>query len=117
MNNDVSVLRTIIGYCADIENAINRFGNDKGNFLDDTEYQYACSFCITQIGEVVKRLSFELTEKYTEIGWSEIAKMRDFLNHSYHNINLSIVWEALTEDIPLLKEACERILIDISQKG
>jgi len=42
--------------------------------------------------------------------------MRDFLNHSYHNINLSIIWNALSRDVPSLKEACERILDDISQK-
>ena len=114
MDNDVSVLRTIVKYCTDIENAMNRFGNDKSSFLEDIEYQYTCSFCIAQVGEVVKRLSFELTEKYTEIEWSDIAKMRDFLNHSYHNINLSTVWETMTKDIPSLKEACERIIGDIS---
>ncbi|MCL2607491.1 MAG: DUF86 domain-containing protein [Methanomassiliicoccaceae archaeon] len=113
-SKDISILQTIVRYCTDIENAVDRFGNDKGDFLEDTEYQYACSFCISQIGEVVKRLSLELTERYTEIEWSEIAKMRDFLNHSYHNINLSTVWEAVTEDAPLLKEVCERILRDIS---
>jgi len=67
MDNDASILQTIVKYCTDIENAMDRFGNDKGSFLEDIEYQYTCSFCIAQIGEVVKRLSSELTERYREI--------------------------------------------------
>jgi uncharacterized protein with HEPN domain len=93
---------------------MDRFGNDEDSFLEDVEYQYTCSFCIAQIGEIVKRLSFEVTEKYKEISWSKIAKMRDFLSHSYHNINLSTVWKAISRDVPSLKEVCEKILKDIS---
>jgi len=113
-SSDISVLQTILRYCTDIENAMGRFGKDKDSFLEDTEYQYTCSFCIAQIGEVIKRLSFEVTEKHKEISWSNIAKMRDFLNHSYHNINLSTVWKAISRDVPLLKAVCENILRDIS---
>ena len=113
-SSDISLLQTIVRYCTDIENAMDRFGNDEDSFLEDVEYQYTCSFCIAQIGEVVKRLSSELTKRYTEISWDKIAKMRDFLNHSYHNINLSTIWKAISRDAPSLKDACERILIDIS---
>ena len=93
---------------------MDRFGNDEDSFSEDVEYQYTCSFCIAQIGEVVKRLSSEFTGRYTEVSWDKIAKMRDFLNHSYHNINLSTVWKAISRDVPSLKEACEKILSDIS---
>jgi len=115
MDNDASILRTIVKYCTDIENAMERFGNDEDSFLEDVGYQYICSFCIAQIGEVIKRLSPKLTDRYKEISWSKIAKMRDFLSHSYHDINLSIVWKAISRDVPSLKAVCERILDDISK--
>ena len=114
MDSDISLLQIIVRYCTDIENAMDRFGNDEDSFLEDIEYQYTCSFCIAQIGEVVKRLSPELTGRYREISWDKIAKMRDFLNHSYHSINLSTVWKAISRDVPSLKETCEKILRDIS---
>ena len=110
MDNDAKVLKQIVKYCEGIENAMERFGSDEEDFLDDIEYQYTCSFCITQIGEMVKRLSAKTTERHQEVPWSKIAGMRDVIAHEYGNVNLNIVWITANERVPTLKSTCEEIL-------
>jgi len=110
MNDDMKVLKLIIKYCEGIENAMNRFGRDEEDFLGDTEYQYTCSFCLTQVGEMVKRLSARITEEHPEIPWNKIAGMRDIISHEYGKVNMNIVWITINERIPALKDTCEKIL-------
>jgi len=117
MGNDLKLLKIIIKYCKGIENAVNRFGDDEGVFLEDSDYQYTCSFCITQIGEAVKRLSPKITEDHPEIPWNKIAGMRDFIAHEYGNINLNVVWITIDEKIPELKYTCEKILKELETRN
>jgi uncharacterized protein with HEPN domain len=79
MRNDKVLLRTIIHYCNEIEYTMEETGKDIDDFLDNKISQYACSFCIEQIGRNVKDLSQELTDRYHEVPWSDIAGMRDVL--------------------------------------
>ncbi|MCL2143490.1 MAG: DUF86 domain-containing protein [Methanomassiliicoccaceae archaeon] len=76
-------------------------------------FQESCSFCLLQIGGVVKYLSEGLTEKYPQIRWRGISGMRNIIAHGYENINLNALWFSITEDIPVLKAACKKILKDI----
>ena len=106
-------IRTIIMYCENIEDNINRFGNNMEDFLDDPAYQQSCSFCVTQIGENIKPIISELNGKCKEIQWKDIAGMRDVISHGYHNIDLDRIWIFITEEVPVLKETCKRILYDL----
>jgi uncharacterized protein with HEPN domain len=62
-------------------------------------------------------LSKRLTEKYSEISWRNIAGMRDIIAHGYDGIILETMWVSITEDIPVLKDVCERILNDLGSNG
>lgn len=42
---DLSILRHILRYCEQIENAVNRFGSDMETFLSDDVYNNAVSLC------------------------------------------------------------------------
>ncbi|MFN4319542.1 MAG: DUF86 domain-containing protein [Aquificaceae bacterium] len=69
--------------------------------------------CIEVIGEAVKNLSKELTGKYPDIPWKEMAGMRDFLIHKYYDVDLEIVWDTIKAEIPQAKPLIEKVLIDI----
>jgi uncharacterized protein with HEPN domain len=68
-----------------------------------------------QIGERIKRISKELTSRYDTVEWKDLAGFRDVLSHGYGNVNLNIVWETITTEIPFIKKECESILNDLKQ--
>jgi uncharacterized protein with HEPN domain len=113
MNRDIQHIETIIRYCDNIEEATLLFGKDEEDFLSNVHFQNACAFALSQIGEIVKRLSPNLTSNYTETEWSDIAKLRDVISHKYDGIELRVVWEIIILDVPPLKKECESILADL----
>ena len=113
MNPDAKILETMIRYCDNIAEAIQLFGNDIEDLCENIHYQNDCAFILVQIGEIVKRLSPELRNRYPKTEWSDIAKLRDRITHKYHSIEFQILWEIITDDVPLLKKDCESILVDM----
>lgn len=64
---------------------------------------------MTLIGEISKKVS-ETTKDKLDLPWKEIIGFRDMAIHDYFRVNLNIVWDTLTEDIPKLKEKIEESL-------
>ena len=62
------------------------------------------------IGEAVKSISDNIKRRYPEIEWREIAKTRDKLIHSYFGVDLDVVWDIVTIDIPRLRQQIEEII-------
>ena len=66
--------------------------------------------CIIQIGELVGRLSDEFIEEHNDVPWHAIKAMRNLHAHDYERVDLEIVWDTLTNEIPELKETIEKML-------
>ena len=47
---------------------------------------------------------------HTEMLWKDIKQMRNVVAHRYGAFDFDILWETVTDDIPVLKEFCERII-------
>lgn len=62
------------------------------------------------IGEAVRALSTETTQKHSEIAWKRIVGMRDILVHNYFNIDTAIVWAVIENDLPVLKQQIAELL-------
>ena len=83
-------------------------------FSNDLKTQDAIIRNIEIIGEAIKYLSNNIKTKYRHIPWKEIAGTRDRLIHGYFGVNIDIVWEIATIDIPKLKVEIEKIKNEIS---
>ena len=55
-------------------------------------------------------------KKYRHIPWKAIAGMRDKLIHDYINVDLDMVWETATKDVPLLIPQIQAIIDDLEKK-
>ncbi len=62
------------------------------------------------IGEAARQVSPETRERHSEVRWLDIADMRNRLAHGYADINLDIVWDVLSQEVPPLISQLERIL-------
>ena len=62
------------------------------------------------IGEAARAVSPEYRAGHSTVPWKQIVGMRDRLVHGYFDINLDVVWETVTHDLPPLIAALERLL-------
>ena len=117
LQRDLRLLEHMEEYCADIQSAIEQFGNDFNSFTESHAYQYTVAFCILQIGELANKLSPELRAASSlEMNWRQIKSMRNIVVHDYGNIDPEIVWSVITKDIPKLRSFCTALLNDHSSE-
>ena len=54
------------------------------------------------LGEATKSLSNDFRDTHSQFPWRQIAGMRDILIHTYGTVDLSIVWEVVSIELPVL---------------
>jgi len=64
------------------------------------------------IGEAARGISDDFREAHPDLPWKSMAGMRDRLIHGYFDVNLDVVWETLTEDLPPLIAKLEKTVAD-----
>jgi uncharacterized protein with HEPN domain len=62
------------------------------------------------IGEAVRHLSAASDELPPSIPWADIAGMRNILVHEYFGVDLRIIWQTITIDLPPLQAELRRIV-------
>lgn len=62
------------------------------------------------IGEATKHIPEEITEKYPDVPWKEMAGMRDKLIHEYLGVKLEVVWETIKKRLPKVKTLIKDVL-------
>jgi uncharacterized protein with HEPN domain len=62
------------------------------------------------IGEAAYALPEELRDQRPDIPWTEIIGMRHILVHDYFVIDIDIVWDAVEQDLPPLRDKIAEML-------
>ena len=62
------------------------------------------------IGEAASAVTEDIRKRAPQIPWKEIAGTRNRLVHGYFDVDLDIVWEIVTADLPPLITALERLI-------
>ena len=94
---------------SDIREAIQRISDysaalDYSRFVDDTKTQDAVIRNLEILGEATKRLSAEFRTAHAGVPWKSMAAARDRLIHHYFGVNLDIVWQIVTIELPKVIE-------------
>lgn len=78
----------------------------------DTNRMLALSLVkdIEIVGEAASRVSPPTRATLPAIPWSQIVRMRNRLIHAYFNVDLDIVWDVVSHDLPPLIRELEAAL-------
>lgn len=76
----------------------------------DENLRLALTHLVQVIGEAARQVSPDCTDRHPEIPWQEIVGMRHKVVHDYLGVDEDIVWQVVTEDLPPLVAALEKML-------
>ena len=85
----------------------------KEQFFASQEKQDSVLYRIEIIGEAVKRIPFDLRQRYDTVPWKNIAGTWDRIIHDYVAVDLDVMWEIVQVHIPKLKRQLSEIKKDI----
>ena len=97
-------LTDILGAVEAISSHTKRGGLDDGLVFDAVRVR------LIEIGEAVKAITPDLLAREPDIPWTDIAGMRDYLAHHYFDTVHAIVATTVSNDLPPLVAAVERLL-------
>lgn len=83
-------------------------GRDR--FAAEEDLQIVLTHLVQVIGEAASRLSAEVAARHPDVPWRQIVGMRNRVVHDYFEVDLDILWTAVTDDVPRLARRVRRIL-------
>ena len=94
---------------ADVLAAIDRIRryvqDDRTRFDTDELLQSAVLHWIEIIGEAARGVGDKVRTAHPEVPWRVITDMRNRVSHGYFDIDLDVVWNTVTRDLPKLQES------------
>ena len=79
-------------------------------FASDVDLQDMVIRRLEVIGEAVRNLPEEFRKKSSDIDWRAAADMRSVLIHGYFQVDLSVVWDTIYNDLPVFKKQIKKLL-------
>jgi len=109
-------------FIQDIKECIAQIDEFVGNMkLEDFKADEMVSSAVVRklevIGEATENIPSEIRQKYKELPWSDMAKMRDKIIHGYFGIDYEVVWKTIKERLPEIKPKIDSILELENQKN
>ena len=87
-------------------------GHSRADLDTDRKLNLSLVRLLEVIGEAARGISQELRNSHPGLPWKSMIGIRDRLIHGYFDINLDVIWETVTENLPPLIAQLEKILPD-----
>jgi uncharacterized protein with HEPN domain len=85
-------------------------GMEFDQFLMDDRTRLAVERCLLIISEAARKLGSEAEARCPEIPWNRVRGLGNWLRHDYDRMNYPAIWDTVTEDLAVLRAACQRQL-------
>ncbi len=109
MSKDPKIfLKHILESIEHIESYIKDLSEE--DFMNSDEKQDSVIRRLEILGEAVRNLPEEFREEHSEIDWTRAMATRNILVHHYFGIDLKIVWDTVTQNLPEFKKQVESLL-------
>lgn len=82
-------------------------GKTRLDLNQDRLLQLGLTRLIEVVGEAAARMSADVQAQYPQIPWPQIVSTMNRLIHGYDFVDLEILWQTVTEDLPMLAAGLE----------
>lgn len=79
-------------------------GKTFDDFIADDMMYYAVVKNIEILGEASNMLTEEFQKEHPQTPWKQVNGMRNYIVHEYFQVDNNIVWDVITNDLPLLEQ-------------
>ncbi len=79
-----------------------RVARGRERFDADEDLQIVLTHLVQVLGEAAARVSEQTTLANPEVPWRALAGMRNRVVHEYFEIDLEILWSAVSREVPAL---------------
>lgn len=87
-------------------------GKTHSDIVADDMMYYAVVKNIEIIGEAANMLTSQFIEIHSETQWKRIRGMRNYIVHEYFQIDDSVVWSVIQNDLQPLRQQVERYIAE-----
>jgi uncharacterized protein with HEPN domain len=91
-------------------------GLDFQNFKRDYKTVDAVIRNFEIIGEASKNLSIKIKNKYSNVPWEEMYRLRNRISHEYFGIDYEIIWDIITRHLPK-NHADVKVILEKERSG
>ncbi len=107
-------IKDVITQMEDVESFVKDMSFEE--FVADKKTVNAVIRSIEVMGEATRNIPKFIREKYPEIPWRDMAKMRNRLIHVYFGIDLDAVWKTVKVRIPAIKPLIWKVLKEVKNE-
>jgi uncharacterized protein with HEPN domain len=79
-------------------------------FVADPKTVRAAAYEIGIIGEAASRIPEEVRTRYPHVPWDKMQAIRNVIVHEYFRLDVAILWQTITQNLPPLIPMLEEIL-------
>lgn len=91
-------------------------GKTLDDFRSDWLLRHGVQRGIEIISEAARHLPDAVLELAPEIPWKQVRGIGNILRHEYHKASDTLVWAVVTENLPPLRRAVERIAASVEDQ-
>ena len=104
----VVALRHMLGHAREAHSLV------EGRSREELEADRLLSLSLTRLvevtGEAATRVPSQVRDRHPQVRWAQIIAMRNRLIHGYDVLDLDVLWQTVTDDVPRLVTDLERVL-------